>query len=534
MIRIAHFVVLADGWRRGFIAFVAGAVGAAAMAPIGFFPALVVTMCVAVWLIDGCGAKSWRSLSRRRFWSAATAGWWLGFGYFVAGLYWLGAAFLVEPDRFAWALPLGVLGLPALLAVFPALGFVAALALWRPGPSRVFALALGLGLSGLLRGLLFTGFPWNEFGMALGEHVTLAQSASLVGLYGLTPIAVAMAAAPATLVDAPTRRWFTSPTAWALAALLALAGFGQYRLATAKDETVANVRLRIMQPNVPQDSKFRPSAGAEILRKYLELSDRSTSPTNPGLSRVTHLIWPESAFPFILSREPQALSMIATALGDHTILLTGAIRVEGSSSTSGHAYNSLLAVDGKGEILDSADKTHLVPFGEYLPFSGFLRAIGLRQFIAFPGGFSAGAYRRLMRVPNLPPFQPLICYEAIFPGEVTPDQPGRGEARPQFLLNVTNDGWFGLTAGPYQHFAQARLRTIEEGLPLVRAANTGVSAVVDPYGRVLKSLPLGVEGVLDSSLPKPISQPPFSRHPVLAVLAAFVLMLVGYLTFRRA
>ena len=532
--RLAHVVVLADGWRRCAIAFVAGAIGALAMPPVGFFPALIVTMSVAVWLLDGCGAKNDAGLLRTRLRAAAAAGWFLGFGYFVGGFYWLGAAFLVEPDRFAWALPLGVFGLPAMLAIFPAVGFVISLMLWSSSAARVLALAFGLGVAELARGYLFTGFPWNDFGMALGQHVTPAQIASFVGLHGLTPLVVAICAAPATLADPAGRRWFFSPVAVAAASLALIAGYGSVRLSNAVVGNTPNVKLRIMQPNLPQDAKFRPSAGPEVLRRYLDLSDRSTSPSVAGLVNVTHLIWPESAFPFVLSREPQALNMIAATLGNHTILLTGAIRMDAGARSDGAAYNSLLAVDGSGRIVASSDKVHLVPFGEYLPGGRFLRAMGLRQFIALPGGFTAGETRRIMNVPGLPPFQPLICYEAIFPGEVTPNARSDGPTpRPAFLLNVTNDGWFGLTSGPYQHLAQARLRSIEEGLPLVRAANTGISAVVDPYGRTLKELPLGIEGILDSPLPKPIEPTFFSRHPVAPVAAMFLALLAASLAGRR-
>ena len=534
MNRLAHFVMLADGWRRYAIAFAAGAIGALAMPPVGFVPALLVTMSVAVWLLDGCGAKGGQGLQRIRYRSAAVAGWFLGFGYFVAGLYWLGAAFLVEPDRFAWALPLGVLGLPAILAFFPAIGFAIALVFWSASAARVMALAFGLGLAELSRGYLFTGFPWNEFGMAFGQYPVLAQSVSIVGLYGLTPVVIAIFAAPAMLTDvaAPSRRF--APLVIAGLGLLTIVGYGALRLDSAAVQMTPNVRLRIMQPNLPQDAKFRPAAGPQILKRYLDLSDRSTSPSVAGLVNVTHLIWPESAFPFVLSREPQALNMIAATLGNHTILLTGAIRMDAGSSTNGRAYNSLLAVDGTGSIIDSADKVHLVPFGEYLPASRFLRAIGLRQFIALPGGFTAGAARRLMSVPGLPPFQPLICYEAIFPGEVTPNiRSDREERRPAFLLNVTNDGWFGLTSGPYQHLAQARLRSVEEGLPLVRAANTGISAVVDPYGRMIKEIPLGVAGILDSALPKPIAPTLFSRHPIAPVAAIYFVFFLVSLAGRR-
>lgn len=534
MTRVAHFVMLADGWRRYAIAFAAGATGALAMPPIGFLPALVVTMSVAVWLLDGCGAKNDTGLVRLRLRTAAVAGWFLGFGYFVGGLYWLGAAFLVEPDRFAWALPLGVLGLPAILAAFTAMGFALALMLWSAGAARILALAFGLGVAELARGHLFTGFPWNEFGMAFGQYAALAQGASLIGLHGLTPIVIALCAAPATLGDTTFWRWRASPTAIAACLFALMLGLGLWRLPVGAVETTPNVRLRIMQPNLPQDAKFRPTAGPEILRRYLDLSDRSTSPSVAGLVNVTHLIWPESAFPFVLSREPQALNMIASTLGKHTILLTGAIRTESDPQVDGKAYNSLLAVDGTGKVIASSDKVHLVPFGEYLPAGRLLRAIGLRQLIALPGGFTAGTARRAMSVPGLPAFQPLICYEAIFPGEVTPNAGSDGPApRPAFLLNVTNDGWFGLTSGPYQHAAQARLRAVEEGLPLVRAANTGISMVVDSYGQVLKELPLGVAGILDSALPKPIEPTFFSRHPIAPVAAAFFVLLAASLVGRR-
>jgi apolipoprotein N-acyltransferase len=528
--RAARQVILAHGARRAVIAFLAGAAGALAMPPVGAFPALILTMTVAVWLIDGCGAESVWSRTK----AAASAGWFLGFGYFVCGLYWLGAAFLVEADRFAWALPLGVLGLPAVLACFTAIGFALSALLWRPDGGRILSLAFGLGLSEIARGTLFTGFPWNVFGMALGQHPALAQLASVFGLYGLTALAIALAAAPATLADVRKfkRNAFRHPVTISAAIFIALAGFGALRLQSASVGFVPNVHLRIMQPNLAQDAKFKPSAGGDILRRYLELSDRSTSPTTAGLTNVTHLIWPESAFPFVLGREPQALSMIASALRGRTILLTGAIRLEGDKGES-KAFNSLQVIDSSGQILSSADKTHLVPFGEYLPASRFFRALGLRQFIALPGGFVSGATRRGMSAPGLPPFQPLICYEAIFPGEVMPERESAGSARPEFLLNVTNDGWFGLTSGPHQHFAQARLRAVEEGLPLVRAANTGISAIVDPYGRVLQELPLGVAGVLDGQLPKPGRPTIFASYPFASVAIVYAVLLLAALVRRR-
>jgi apolipoprotein N-acyltransferase len=287
-----------------------------------------------------------------------------------------------------------------------------------------------------------------------------------------------------------------------------------------------------MQPNIPEDSTFRPENGEAILSDYLALSDRATSPTTSGLSDATHLFWPESAFPFILSRNPEALRRIASALSSGTVLVTGAARQAPPSPGSRRTryFNSIEIVTRDGLAAEFYDKAHLVPFGEYLPFGAVLDKLGLRQFVHVPGGFDAGVKHALLHIPGLPPAAPLICYEAIFPDEIH-----FGQERPSLLVNVTNDGWFGRTSGPYQHLAQARLRTIEQGLPLIRAANSGISAIIDPYGRILASLPLGVEGVLDGALPRPTAVTPFARAPFAIPIALWgaLLLLVGVAALRQ-
>jgi apolipoprotein N-acyltransferase len=508
---LAHRVILSSGWTRFLLAFAAGAAGALAMPPLGVLPALAVAMPVAVWLLDGAAEGGGR-FARGTLLTSAWIGWSFGFGYFVAGLWWLGAAFLVEPDQFALLMPLGVLGLPAGLALFPALGFVLARLLWSPGAARLFALAVGLGVSEWLRGTVLTGFPWNDFGMALGTHLALAQGAGVVGLHGLTLLAVLVCATPATLGTGGDARARWLPPALGMACLVALSGFGLWRLSGPAVASVPGVKLRIVQPNVPQDDKFRPENASAIMSRYVALSDRATSPQRTGIADVTHLVWPESAFPFVLAREPAALAQIGRLLPSSAVLVTGAVRMaEPLPGEKGRRfYNAIQVVGHDGVILDSSDKVHLVPFGEYLPLSGPLTSLGLRQFVNAPGGFEAGVRRKMLRVPGLPPVSPLVCYEAIFPGEVRP-----AEGEPGVLLNVTNDAWFGTTPGPWQHFAQARLRTIEEGLPLVRAANSGISAVVDPFGRITAQLPLGVEGVIDADLPGTAPPTLFTRFPFL-------------------
>jgi len=542
----ADRIILSWGWGRRGLAFAAGACGALAMAPFDFFPAFFIPMVTAVWLLDGAAqgfkGEGWRNDALlRTTLEAARDGWWLGFGFFVAGLWWLGAACLVEPDEFAWALPFAVFGLPAVLALFTGLGFAIARLLWSSGPGRILALAFGLGVSEWLRAVVATGFPWNAFGMALGGNGILAQPAAFVGLHGLTVLAVLIFAAPACLADG---RRGQRRTAGALApvllglGLLALIGAGgALRLSSAPAEMTPDVRLRIMQPNLPQDDKFRGDRKDEILKRYMTLSDRATSPQTSGVADATHLIWPESAFPFILSRDAGALARLGAFLG-RTVLVTGAARMEeiprgarlpGESNVN--YFNSIQVLARGGEIVASYDKAHLVPFGEYLPFNGLLESLGMRHFVHIPGGFEPGSRRRLLEVPGLPPAAALICYEAIFSGEAVPDT-GLGE-RPGLLLNVTNDGWFGATTGPYQHLSQARLRAVEEGLPMVRAANTGLSAVIDGYGRILHQLPLGVDGVIDSPLPRPAQPTFFAGNALVGPFMLLLFCLAGALVWRR-
>lgn len=495
--RLAHAVVLAWGWRRASIAFVAGALSALALAPVDVWPLLFVTFPILIWLVDGAAAGRLGGLP-----SAAVAGWWFGFGYFLAGLYWVGYAFLVDPKVFGWLLPFAVIGLPAGLAFFTAFGFALARLLWTRGPIRLLSLAVALTVAEWLRGHLLSGFPWNAYGYALTGPLVLAQSAALLGVWGLTFLAVAIFSTPAVLADEHAytpRPW--RPVIISVAVIAALALYGTIRLALAPTEFVDGVRLRIMQPNLQQNMKFNYAAKQEVMSRYLILSDRSTGPQSTGVRDATHLIWPESAFPFFLTREADAMAQIAELLPQGTVLITGAVRapemVPGAKLT--RAYNSIYVIDHNGSILSVYDKVHLVPFGEYLPFQDLLERLGLMQLTKVQGGFIAGDRRRAIDVPRAPRFLPLICYEIVFPGAAVP----RGE-RPGWLVNLTNDGWFGSSSGPYQHLQQARVRAIEEGLPLARAANTGISAVIDPLGRIVKSLPLGTEGVLDSPLPRGI------------------------------
>ncbi|MGB8397610.1 apolipoprotein N-acyltransferase [Bradyrhizobium sp.] len=520
-------LILTWGWKRAAIALVAGALSALAMAPFNAWPVLFLTFPVAVWLIDGAGAGRWRGVP-----AAAMSGFWFGLGYFVPGLYWIGYAFLVDASTFAWLMPLAVLGLPAYLALFTAFGFALARVLWTRDASRVLALATCLTVAEWLRGHVLTGFPWNAFGYALSEPLALAQTASLIGLWGMTFLSISIFASPAVLIDGSSRGrkpWIAPATA--LSVLAAMLVFGAIRLTLQPTAMVANVKLRIMQPNLPQDARFNYAAKAEVMQKYLALSDRASGPQSTGVRDATILIWPESAFPFFLTREADAMAQIADLLPKGTVLITGSVRAPdlppGARVT--RAFNSIYVIDHDGSVLSVYDKLNLVPFGEFLPFQDLMEKLGFVQLTKVQGGFIPGTRRRAMAIPDAPHALPLICYEAIFPGHVA-----ARDDRPGWIVNLTNDGWFGISTGPYQHLQQARLRAIEEGLPMVRAANTGISAVIDPSGRMVARLGLGVEGVLDAGLPAAIPPTIYARIGDIPAAVIVVLALIQVIRRRLA
>ena len=291
------------------------------------------------------------------------------------------------------------------------------------------------------------------------------------------------------------------------------------------EAVIADARIRIVQPNIDQAVKWSPEKRLEALDRLATLSDRRTDPETLGAMSFSEIVWPETALPFLLTEEPQALARIADLLSPGTILLTGAPRVEpadGLAEGGRRYYNSLFVIDDTGAIRAAYDKMHLVPFGEYMPFGSLVRRLGIGELFRGIGGFSPGPRRTRIALAGHPSFSVLICYEAIFPGEVLPE----GD-RPDYFVNVTNDGWFGRSVGPYQHLDAARLRSIEEGIPMVRAANTGISAIIDAYGRTVASLPLGEDGVLDGFVPSERPKSFFQRagSAFLLIFCVFFILL---------
>lgn len=522
--RLARTIILAWGLQRTALAFGSGLLSALAMPPFGVFPVLAVTLPVLVLLIDGSGAAGGRLAT---IFAAARTGWWFGFGFHLAGLWWIGSAFLVD-KTFIWLLPVAVTVLPAGLALFTALGAALARTVWTGGASRLVALAIGLTVAELLRGVVLTGFPWNLMGSALAHHLWLAQGVALVGINGLTFLAFLLFSTPVLLADETTARdkRIALPLGAGLV-LVVLALLGAWRIESNPTTFVDGVKLRVVQPDIPQDERFRPEARDWVVQRYLSLSDKATSPERMSVRDITHLIWPESAFPFFLIHDRETLTQIARLLPQGTTLITGAARPDtpAPGQSLPRVFNSAYVIDHEGAITDTYDKVHLVPFGEYLPFSEVLESMGLQALTRVRGGFSAGDRRRTLSLPGAPPVGILICYEAIFPGAATAT-----DRRPAWLLNLTNDAWFGFTPGPYQHAHQTALRAIEEGLPMVRAANNGISAVIDPVGRVVRALPLGAQDVLDSGLPRAL---PRTLYSTTGDVPLWLTLAIGFVLIAR-
>ena len=486
------------GWRRPALLGGLGVLAALALPPVYALPFLIPAFSGLLWSVEECPTPA----------KAFAAGWWFGFGHSAAGLSWIGFAFLVDAPRFAWMSPFAVLGMAAGMALFPA--GAAALSRYVFGKIRLSGVGRVIIFSAFwvslewFRGWVLTGFPWNLLGTVWTWSDAMIQLAALTGVYGLSLLTVFVAAMPALLAgpgpDAEKNRPGPRPLVLASLALLGVvwAG-GQWRLAMATEDVVPGVRLRLVQPNIPQALKWRPELRQGHVLKQLAMSRKPPPPDGPP----THIIWAETAVPFVLQENPGLIKALGAAAPPDGLIIVGSPRSTPGGEKPRRIWNSIYAIDSKGQIKGTYDKHHLVPFGEYVPFRGILPIEKLTQGRL---DFSPGPGIRTFNWQGLPPVSPLICYEVIFPGRVT-DAGNRAE----WLLNLTNDAWFGNSSGPYQHFAASRLRAVEEGLPLVRVANTGISGVIDGYGRVIRRLGLGREGIIDSPLPAKISgNTPFS------------------------
>lgn len=508
---VAAYVAAARGWRRAVLAFILGATAVLALPPIYVVPALVPAFVGVVWLLDG--ARTWRQ--------ALLTGFLFGWGYFTAGLYWVANALLTKPEQFGLVAPLAPVALAALLAPYVAVACALSRLAPRPGVGRVLTFAASWTVMEWVRSWMFTGFPWNLIGTVWAFSDAMVQPASVIGVYGLSLATVVAAAMPAALVCSGAtglRRW--RPLGAALLVLASFLGFGLVRLAAIGSVgIVEGVNFRLVQGNIPQNLKWRRDLVDAHLRAQAELG------ALPGNPPPTVVIWSEAAAPLFLAHDTERLRMLGSFTPPGGLTILGTLRTTSPGTRPFQVWNSALVIDDTGTIIAHYDKAHLVPFGEYMPLRSVL---GLNSVAGGSMDFSRGPGLQTLRLPGLPPVGPLICYEVIFPGQVA-----RRDDRPRWLLNLTNDGWYGRSAGPYQHLVAARLRAVEEGLPLVRVANTGISAIIDPLGRVTSTLGLGERGVVDGPLPQALSRPtPFAITGVWPVLG--LTLMVGAFGVRAS
>ena len=472
---------MSAGRKRALAAFVCGLILSLTQAPLSLFWLLPVG--IASLFILWTHTTS----SREAFW----AGWVAGLSYFGVTLFWIVEPFLVEPEKFAWLIPIALPAMAGGMALFWGAGFALAQRI-RTSPSVAPLALAGCWMLGEgLRGFILTGFPWGLLGYGLIE-TPLIQNAAYLGINGLTLLLLVSGCLLGSLIAHKGLALRVVHGGCVVALVAGGWAAGMHRLSNPPPERDRAIQVGLVQPNVPQDQKWKPELRnlhlADLLEKTQALSQQGADV----------IIWPEAATPFPIAEMPDLRNTIAASLGEDSVLLTGGIRIAGRGTPNARAHNSLLAVDSKGALLGTYDKQHLVPFGEYLPFNGLLERLGLQAIAAaLPGGFTAGDDQdRRIVIGDLPPFGAMVCYEAIFAHEIS----DRG-ADIDWLVHVTNDAWFGTFAGPQQHLVQVRVRAIERGIPVARAANTGISAEIDAHGKVAKFLPLNTSGILMFSLP---------------------------------
>lgn len=490
---------LAHRWARIGLALAAGAGAALAHTPFGVLPGML-------------GYPLLMLLAERstRVRGAVWMGWLAGFAYFGIGCWWVAEAFLVNPAQ-AWMAPFAASLLPMGLGLF----WAAATGLYRryapSGVARVLVFAALFGLMEWLRGHVLTGFPWNPAGAGWKAGSAASQFAAVAGVYGLGVVTVAAVSAFGPLAVAGERRGRIVAAGLGAAVLAALVIGGAVRLGQAR-LSFTDTTVRIVQADIDQNYKWSPDAYRSIVDRYIGLTAQSAAET-PDI-----IVWPEGALPATAADvfgdgSPDAAAL-ARALRPGQSLIMGLSRGQADATAEGGAryFNSLFVLTDEGgsglRIAAVYDKYRLVPFGEYLPLGSLMSRLGVRSLVHVPADFSPGPRPAPIPVPGVGPVQPLICYEGLYPG-FTP----AGRGRPEWIVNISNDAWFGATSGPIQHLNLASYRAIETGLPIVRSTPTGISAMIDPWGRVVGDhrLASGESGVIDARLPRPAGATLYGR-----------------------
>jgi len=505
-------------WQKWILILLAGGGVTLALPPINAVPVLWLSFPLIILMLD----------QAERLRTVIWLGWLFGAGHMLTGLYWVGNALEIAgaPPQLAVLLPLSMAFYPAAVGVlywYASRWLVARgwLSLMSVQAGFLFAVCWLAGE--WLRGNLFTGFPWNLVGYSWAFSDVMSQAVSLFGTYGLSLLTVFIAVLPLTLINRPAKSLSTwGGLVMALALLAVQFGFGYGRLADAGPTQFHDIRVRLVQTNIQQKDKWRPDLRTENFVKHLMLSER------PGGKDIDLLVWPETAVPYYLDEDPYRTVMMGRIIKPGGFIVTGVPRREILPDGSRRFFNSLLVIGADGAVRDTFDKFHLVPFGEYVPFHDLLKKLGIEKLVEGAGDFSPGQGLQSINLAGLASMSPLICYEVIFPGQVIPEGP-----RPDFIMNVTNDAWYGRSSGPYQHLMITRFRAIEEGLPVLRAAGTGISAIIDAHGRVVQKLGLHKAGIVDGMLPQAVVVTPLfgvwgnATVLVFALLLGLLVLLVG-------
>ncbi len=498
--------------------FFAGALLTLSFPPVNFLPAAFIGFSLLFY-----GLYNARDNLRQIF----LLGWLFGIGQFFFGLYWIGSSLIVEAEDFLWLLPFAVTLIPA------GLGLYLAVAAWSWGKfikmfrienilAQALAMAAFYGLFEYARALFFTGFPWNMPAMIWAGFLPLAQIIAPIGLYAMNVVVLISLFACAACFISPQKKLSLFIGLFPLGVTFIYGSF-ILRAPDISAQTDAT-HIAIIQPNIPQTEKWKRENRAQITETLFALS-RDALSENPDI-----IIWPEVALPFYIDESENFSRLLQKNLPPKTLLITGAIRREKTAQNKYKHYNSIMVWNGAGDLLTYSDKVHLVPFGEYLPLQNFLERIGLRQLTQLRGGFTAGAPAPLLSTPAMPTAVPLICYEAIFPlKDYT------SPLKAYWLLNVTNDGWFGKTVGPHQHLAHARLRAIETNLPFIRSANTGISAAFDKKGRLVSSVELEKRGIIHVTIHESEKYHHFLRPAglIFTCIAVLLFVILFIIVFRE-
>ena len=458
--------------------FLLGSLSVLALPPFYFFPILFISFSLFIHLLNNSTSI------KKSFY----IGYFMGSGFFAFGFSWIGNALLIDPLTFGWLYPLVLIasgGFFGLFWAFPAiLSFP-----FKTKIAKILAFSSFYVLFEWLRSFLLTGFPWNLLGSVFAFSPKMLQLASLTGTYGLSLLVLICCSFLSIGINKKNLKFFSIP----IILILFTYTFGHLRLKALNDDSVSNTTIRIVQPSIPQSMKWSKETAENNFQEHIRLSQKE------GLDNIDFVIWGETASPYILDLEPEKLKEITKAIPQNGYLITGSVRLETNEEGSLQPLNSMFVINKEGSIINHYDKSHLVPFGEYIPLRRYLPS-WITPITNTIANFKQGTPHKIISIPEHPDFSALICYEIIFPSQII-----NKDNKPQWLINLTNDGWYGDSAGPRQHLVTTQLRAIEEGITISRVANSGISAIISRTGCILDEIPLNTKGILDIKLPSKLS-----------------------------